>query len=171
MIRKEFITSDAYGRTLENKMTDDQLEQLYGLSLDDLRIYADLVRDGVYETWEELQKAFEDAKKQKAPDSTDTLATLLNDESYKESAEKSASNLSSLTGALETLRTEGQLTAEEMVNLQNSFPDLTEFTTESIQTKAFEELDEWIGKIRDGMKDMSDEGKEQARTMIQNMVD
>ena len=107
----------------------------------------------------------------KAPDSTDTIATLLNDESYKESAEKSASNLSSLTGALETLRAEGQLTAEEMVNLQNSFPDLTEFTTESIQTKAFEELDGWIGKIREGMKGMSDEGKEQARTMIQNMVD
>jgi len=48
---------------------------------------------------------------------TDTLSTLLNDESYKKSAEESASNLSSLTGALETLRTEGQLTAEEMVNL------------------------------------------------------
>jgi len=45
------------------------------------------------------------------------LSDLLNDESYQTSAEKSASNLSSLTGALETLRTEGSLTAEEMVNL------------------------------------------------------
>ena len=33
---------------------------------------------------------------------------------------------------------------------------------EAIQTKAFEELDEWIGKIREGMEDMSEEGKKQA---------
>jgi len=44
-------------------MTEEQLGELYGLSLDDLRIYANLVRDGVYKTWEELQKAFDDAKK------------------------------------------------------------------------------------------------------------
>lgn len=171
IIRKEFMTTDAYGHVLENNMTDEQLEQLYGLSLDDLRIYADLVRDGVYKTWEELQKAFEDAKNQKAPESTDTLSTLLNSEDYKSFAETASSNLSSLTGALETLRTEGSLTAEEMVNLQNSFPDLTEFTTKSIQTKAFEELDGWISKIREGMDSMSEEGKKQAQTMIQNMID
>lgn len=176
-IRKEIgsarsiITSEFTDATGHVKLSSDQIGELYGLSLDDLRIYADLARDGVYKTWEELQKAFEDTKKKKEIQKDGTLSDLLNDESYQSFAETASSNLSSLTGALETLRTEGSLTAEEMVNLQNSFPDLTEFTSEAIQTKAFEELNEWINKIREGMKDMSEEGKEQARTMIQNMVD
>jgi len=63
-----------------------------------------LVKDGVYKTWEELQKAFEDAKKSREVKPTDTLFDVLNDEAYKENAEKYESNLSSFTGALENIR-------------------------------------------------------------------
>lgn len=155
----------------EQTLSQEQLESLYGLSLDDLRIYADLVKDGVYKTWEELQKAFEDTKKKSTPEKEDTLATLFGSEDYKADAEKYESNLSTLSSALETLRTEGSLTAEEMTNLQESFPDLTEFTTEALNEKAFENLNDWIGKIREGMKDMSADGIKQAQTYIQNLID
>jgi hypothetical protein len=37
---------------------------------------------------------------------------------------------------------------------------MTEFSESTIQTKAFEELDSWINRIRQGMETMSDEGKE-----------
>jgi len=119
-----------------------------------------LVKEGAYKTWDGLKAAFEDAKSTKPIESTDTLSDLFGDESYKDSASEYESKLSSLAGALETLRNEGSLTAEEMVKLQNTFPDLTEFTTESISAAAFKELDEWIQKIREGMEGMSEEGKE-----------
>lgn len=155
----------------EQTLSQEQLESLYGLSLDDLRIYADLVKDGVYNTWEELQKAFEDTKKKSTPEREDTLATLFGSEDYKADAEKYESNLSTLSSALETLRTEGSLTAEEMTNLQESFPDLTEFTTDALNEKAFKNLNDWISKIRENMDGMSDEGKQQAQTYIKNLAD
>jgi len=43
-------------------------------------------------------------------------------------AEQYESNISSVTGALETLRTQGQLTAEEMAKLQEAFPDFFKST-------------------------------------------
>lgn len=165
------VSNEFLDENREQTLSQEQLESLYGLSLDDLRIYADLVKDGVYETWEELQKAFEDTKKKSTPEREDTLATLFGSEDYKTDAEKYESNLSTLSSALETLRTEGSLTAEEMTNLQESFPDLTEFTADVLNEKAFENLNNWISKIRENMDGMSDEGKQQAQTYIKNLTD
>jgi len=49
-----------------------------------------------------------------------------------------------LTGALETLRTEGSLTAEQMRDLQEEFPDMTDFSEEGISKFGTKELSNWI---------------------------
>lgn len=144
------------------------IQEIAAWPIEKIQKAAELVRKKHYETIEQLES---DLEKDYTPKPTDTLSDVLNDESYKETAEAASSHLSTLTGALETLRTEGHLTAETMVELQNSFPDLTEFTTESLNAKAFEELDAWIKTIREDMDEMSPEGKEQAQTLIRNMVD
>ena len=58
-----------------------------------------------------------------------------------------------------------------MTNLQESFPDLTEFTSDALNEKAFKNLNDWIEKIQKGMEGMSDEGIQQAQTYIQNLID
>jgi hypothetical protein len=49
-----------------------------------------------------------------------------------------------------------------MKNLQESFPDMTDFSEQSLNTKAFEELDKWVSKIQENMKGMSGEELERA---------
>ena len=104
----------------------------------------------------------------------DTLATLFGDEAYKESSEKYASNLSSITGAMETIRTEGQLTAEQMKELQDTFPDLfksiDDFSFDNLGKAGADELSKWIGEIREAMEDMTPEGKQSAQTYIDNLI-
>jgi len=58
-----------------------------------------------------------------------------------------------------------------MVTLQEAFPDLKEFTEESISDKALSNLSEWIKKIRSNMDGMSPEGIEQTNTYIKNLVE
>jgi len=88
------------------------------------------------DTWEQLADAIEKAKKAMSevsdikPDGT--LSDIFNDESYKSSVESNEKSLSSLTSALETLRSEGTLTAESMRDLQEEFPSLTDFTSEGL---------------------------------------
>ena len=144
------------------------IQEIAAWPIEKIQKAAELVRKKHYETIEQLES---DLEKDYTPKPTDTLADVLNDESYKETAETASSHLSTLTSALETLRTEGHLTAETMVELQNAFPDLTEFTTESLNEKAFEELDTWIKTIREDMDEMTPESKKQAQILIRNMVD
>ena len=85
-----------------------------------------------------------------------TLATLLGDESYKESAEKYRSTISTITSAMETLRSEGTLTGEEMTSLREAFTDFGEnITLDDLSTKSLEQLTEWMSKFREAMKGMS----------------
>jgi hypothetical protein len=39
-------------------------------------------------------------------------------------------------------------------------PSLTDFTEGSLKDAAFQQLDSWIQRIREGMSTMSEEGKE-----------
>ena len=48
------ITTEFTDQTGHIKLSQDQIGELYGLSLEDLRIYSDLVKDGVYDTWDDL---------------------------------------------------------------------------------------------------------------------
>jgi len=95
-------------------------------------MYANLVRDGVYEEWDKLERAVENKKRTAKVIGDGGLSDILNDEGYQSSAETSEKKLSSLTSAMETLRTEGKLTAEQMRDLQEEFPDVTNFTTDTI---------------------------------------
>jgi hypothetical protein len=77
------------------------------------------VKDGSFsgKLSDAIKKVVNKASQKVTP--TDTLKTLLSDETFKSDVDYAnyEGNLSSLTSALETLRTEGQLTAETMVSL------------------------------------------------------
>lgn len=168
-ISNEF--KDNKGQILEDSGFDPSV--LAQQTLSDLKLYADLVRTGSYDTWEQLQKDFLEQKRRVyESDKTHTLADVLNDEIFKSDVDYNGyeSKLSALSSALETLRNEGQLTADTMVSLQQSMPYLTDFSEGGLKTEAFRQLDDWIKRIRQEMSSMSEEGKEQARTMITNMV-
>lgn len=111
-------------------------------------------------------------KKQKElkAEATDTLVDVFNKEDYKENAQQYESNLSSTTSALEKLRSEGSLTADEMVKLQQSFPDLTDFSYEGISKAGTKELNNWINELTDNWKDFTPEGLEQLDTYVKNLT-
>ena len=98
-----------------------------------------------------------------------TLAEIFADGTYKDDVSDYSSNLTTLVSSLEKLRTGGALTAEEMTNLEESFPDMTEFTQEVLQSKGIEELGKWIEKLREGYDGLSEEGKEQVDTYAKNL--
>ena len=158
---------------VDEKFTDETESELDTLTWDQLLNVESLVKDNSFsgKISDAIKKVVDQGIK-KAPH-TDTLKTLLSDETYKSDVDYAnyESNLSSLTSALETLRTEGSLTAETMVSLQKSMPSLTDFTEGSLKDAAFQQLDSWIQRIREGMSTMSDEGKEQTQMFIQNMID
>lgn len=153
-------------------MSEEDIEALYGLSLDDLRSYASLVRTGIYKTWEELQEAFENAKKEKDIEKDGTLQDLFNDESYQTNAEQYEKSLSSLTSALETMRNEGKLSASAMKDLQEEFPNLTDFSEEAIEDLTSSKLGDWITDIEKKAKelDFSPEGMEELNTYLDNLI-
>ena len=98
------------------------------------------------------------------------LFDIFGDENYQANVENYKKNLSSLTSALETLRTEGKLTAEQMRDLQEQFPDLTDFSISGISKQASEELSNWISEFKDAWSDATPEGQKQMDTYIANMV-
>jgi len=114
------------------------------------------------DTWEQLADAIEKAKKAMSevsdikPDGT--LSDIFNDENYKSSVETNEKKLSSLTSALETLRSEGTLTSEAMRDLQEEFPNLTDFTTEGLSKAGTKYLSDWISEFKSGWTDFSEEG-------------
>ena len=157
---------------VDEKFTDETESELDTLTWDQLLNVESLVKDNSFsgKISDAIKKVVDQGIKKASP--TDTLKTLLSDETFKSDVDYAnyEGNLSSLTSALETLRTEGSLTAETMVSLQKSMPSLTDFTEGSLKDAAFQQLDSWIQRIREGMSTMSEEGKEQTQTMIQNMI-
>ena len=123
--------------------------------------------DGLQEliAWLDKYKAKRDEVKKE-----DGLVDILNNEGYSESAEKFKTNLSTLSSALETLRTDGKLTAETMKELQESFPNLTDFSLESIRNEGVKQLQEWIEKLREGYDELDDEGKKQVDIYSNNLL-
>lgn len=99
-----------------------------------------------------------------------TLSSVLLNEAYKTQAENYEKSLSSLTSALETIRNEGQLTAEAMRDLQEQFPELTDFSFESVSNEAEKQLGGWIKTISAEWKDMSPKGVQQMQTYITNLA-
>ena len=149
---------------MEKQLTED-------LSLDQLIQVQDIATSSGFagSLQDAIKRVIEGIKVE--PEKDSTLSSIFNDGDYQKDAEGYEKSLSSLTSALETIRTEGKLTAEQMRDLQEEMPDLTDFSEESISKNAFQELDKWIDKIRENWKDMSPEGLEQMNTYIQNLID
>lgn len=107
-----------------------------------------------------------------------TLSALFSDETYKESSEAVEKRLSSLTTALESIRSEGKLTAEQMRDLEKEFPKLAVeaakndgFLTEGIiSDTANKELNAWLKDIRERMKDLSPEERAGANKYLESLV-
>ena len=155
---EQFPSETDYIESLSTTLTLDQLIKVKDFVNDDS--FAGTIVDAVKKATAKVKEILP----------SDTFTDILNDETYKDNTDGYESKLSSLSSALEKIRSEGSLTAEEMVKLQESFPDLTEFTAESIQTKAFEELDKWISEIQNHMDGLSPEGLKQAQKYIENLV-
>ena len=181
----EYVTED--GKTvfdnadeLQNlsDITGLETNDLADLKLDDLQISFNAVANGSFDfegtTIEELQewidkyREAQEKAKEIAPDGT--LSSIFNDENYQSAAEGYEKKLSSLTGALETIRTEGKLTAEQMRDLQEEFPDMTDFSKEAISDNAMKTLGEWIGKFKENLDTLSPEGLEQVQTYVKNLT-
>lgn len=120
---------------------------------------------------EVIKKANEEMSKTPPEVKDGTLQGLFNDEDYQKDAEKYSKNLDTLSSSLQTIREEGTLSADSMKDLQEAFPDLTEFTEEALNEKAFENLDSWVDKIRENMEGMSPEGIEQTEKYIRNLIE
>lgn len=99
-----------------------------------------------------------------------TLSDIFNNESYQSNVEGYEKKLSSLTSALETLRTEGSLTSEQMRDLQEEFPSLIDFTTEGLQKTGTKYISDWISEFKSGWTDFSDEGQKQLDTYLANFT-
>ena len=172
MIEKLGFTGE-YAKRFRDEF--DKVDYKYAQSA--LQAVADIPQDEVdkisnnWESFWEYIEPYLTGKQIIKEEKTDVLSNLFNDESYKQKASEYESNLSALSSSLETLRQEGTLTAEQLVKLQESFPDLTEFTDKSLKMKAFDQLDSWITNIRESMDGMSDEGKKQTQEYIQNLID
>ena len=98
------------------------------------------------------------------------LSDIFKNESYQSNVEGYEKSLSSLTSALETLRTEGSLTSEQMRDLQEEFPSLTDFTSEGLQKAGTKYLSNWISEFKSGWTDFSDEGQKQLDTYLANFT-
>lgn len=107
-----------------------------------------------------------------------TLSSIFSDESYQSDAEGYEKKLSSLTGALETIRTEGTLSSEATRDLYEEFSNLAVeaekkggvLTEALISDAAKDELDTWIKNIRSRMEELTPEEQAGANRYIQSLV-
>lgn len=173
---------EAFGGDVEsrlNKSNNISWKKFIGLTQQDFSAI-EYARDnmavdlGTIKSWDKLIDVIQKAK-EKMQESTKikadgTLAELFNDESYSSNVEGYEKHLSSLTSALETLRAEGSLTAEQMRDLQEEFPDLTDFSEEGISKFGAKELSSWIDEFKSGWTDFSDEGVKQLDTYLANFT-
>lgn len=156
--------SGIYLRNMAKNLTQEQQSLLVSASESgEFTFHGDGLQELI--AWLDKYKAKRDEVKKEGG-----LVDILNNESYSESAEKFKTNLSTLSSALETLRTDGKLTAETMKELQESFPNLTDFSLESIRNEGVEQLQEWIEKLREGYDELDDEGKKQVDIYSNNLL-
>lgn len=126
------------------------------------------------QSFDDLKGLIDRAKKAMV-ESTDiakegVLSDIFNGELYQSNVEGYEKRLTSLTGALDSLRTDGRLTAEAMMELQESFSDLTDFSIEGISKFGAKELSSWIGEFKSGWTDFSEEGEKQLDTYLANFT-
>ena len=172
------IWSDDEGVGNLSEITDIPKYALSTLSKEDLDLAVEASITGKFDfegdTLEELQQWIDEYKeatnevKEIAPEGI--LAEIFADEEYSSKAEGYEKSLTSLTGALETIRTEGKLTAEQMRDLQEEFPDLTDFSEESIGNVALKELTGWVDEFKKHIDTLSPEGMEQLQTYVDNLT-
>lgn len=158
-----FIGFDKFS-TLDQSDFDamEYMRDSMGVPLEDIKSWDDLIA--------KIQEAKEEMTSTPEVEKTDTLNDLFNNENYSSAAEGYEKKLSSLTGALENIRSEGKLTAEQMTALQEEFPDMTDFSEEAIGEAAFKQLNGWITLIRENMDGMTPEGIKQTETYIHNLT-
>lgn len=150
------------GEDLEKELTSLSLDQL--IQVEDIATsfgFAGTIADAI-------KKVVDGVKSEIEKDGT--LDSIFKDETYQTNAESYEKSLSSLTGALETIRTEGKLTAEQMRDLQEEFPDMTDFSKEMISDNAMKVLGEWIGEFKDDIDTMTPEGLKQLQTYVENLT-
>ena len=151
----------------EEGLSDEQMSQLFGLSIQDLDTASNYILENVHATFDKMMRYIKDGVKDTP---TDTLSSLFGDESYQKNTEGYEKKLSSLTGALETLRSEGRLTAEAMRDLQEEFPNLTDFSEAGLSKFGTKELTNWISEFKSGWTDFSEEGQKQLDTYLANFI-
>lgn len=163
LVEKRNKIIDSFGK---KKLSEEDIQSIMGLSIPEIDTAISLLGEKTYTSFETLRN---EISKKREINPQDTLFDIFNDASYKEKTEEYEKKLSSLSGALKTIREEGTLTAEAMRDLQEEFPNLTDFTTEGIGQKAQEELKAWITELRQGYDGLTDEGKKQIDVYTENL--
>ena len=122
------------------------------------------------ELFKRIDRFIKKKKEASKPEPVNELSDIFNSETYSANVSDYETKLSSAADALEKLRTEGSLTSDEMMKLQETFPDLTDFSLEGISKAGTEELTKWISSLTENWKDMSPEGLEQLDTYVRNLM-
>ena len=166
-----FAAENAIYAEFGDSLEDAERDAISSMSVDQLFKAKDLLGSKSYKTFQHL---WADVIKQVTPKNEGVLSDLFGDENYQKMAEQYESNISSVTGALETLRTQGRLTAEEMAKLQEAFPDFfkstDDFSLEHISDIGAKQFSEWVERIKSSMKTMTPEMQEAAQMYINNLA-
>lgn len=167
-----FAAENAIYAEFGDSLEDAERDAISSMSIDQLFKAKDLLGSNSYKTFQHL---WADVIKQVTPKNEGVLSDLLGDENYKKTAEQYEQGISTVTSALETLRTQGRLTAEEMANLQEAFPDFfkssDDFSLEHISDIGAKQFLDWVETIKRSMKTMTPEMQEAAQTYINNLAD
>ena len=107
-----------------------------------------------------------------------TLEEIIKDESFKSLTDDFEKKVSSLTGAIQTLRENGKLTDDEMADLFNEFPSLASKVAEAggkitesiLSEKSMTEISDWVKAFRSNMDDLSDIEAKGAEQYLQTSI-
>lgn len=108
---------------------------------------------------------------------TQTLSDVLNDETFQTDTSKTESHISALSSALDNFRESGELTTEQLHDLQKEVPELAELgdslTMEDVGDKLWENIGDYATKFHEAMDrmDLSDEGKIQGQNFLNSFYD
>ena len=153
-------------------LTPEQRLLIFGIDAGQLDVAKEAALDESVDTfedfWNQFQKLIDNSKKDIPKDGI--LSDIFNDEVYKENVEKYKSNLSSVTTALQNLKSEGSINPEDKMGLQELFPDLTDFSYEGISKAGTEELNKWINELTDNWQNFTPEGLEQLDAYVKNLT-
>lgn len=133
-------------------------------------VYAEGKMDFKGKDFEQLLKYIETLNAEQAGNPEGVLSEVFNDEGYKKNAETYEKAASTLSSSMDTIRQNGKLTAEEMRDLQEDFPDLTDFSYDGLSTKLAKNMTNWVDEIRSHWKEMGFEGQEQMETYVRNLI-